>query len=94
MHELLPIAAGLLMGVALTLIAPRLRLWVGMLASVVLGIVATVISGEYQIGWEFLLIDIPLVAISSVIGLTVARDPRPSRVPPLTAPAPTPRGAS
>lgn len=73
MHELFPMAAGLLVGVALALIAPRLRLWIGILASVVLGIVATVISGEYQIGWEFLLIDIPLVAISSVIGLTVAR---------------------
>ena len=73
MHELFPIAAGLVVGVALALIAPRLRLWLGVPASVVLGIVATVISGEYQIGWEFLLIDIPLVAVSSVLGLTVAR---------------------
>lgn len=81
MHELFPIAAGLLVGVALALIAPRLRLWIGILASVVLGIVATVISGEYQIDWEFLLIDIPLVAISSVIGLTVARAIRARVVP-------------
>jgi hypothetical protein len=73
MHEFFPIAAGLLVGVALALIAPRLRLWLGALLAVVLGIAATVISGEYKIGWEFLLIDIPLVAVCSVLGLTVAR---------------------
>jgi hypothetical protein len=29
------------------------------------GIVATVVSGEWMLGWEFLLIDVPLVAGSS-----------------------------
>jgi hypothetical protein len=33
--------------------------------SVLLGVTATVISGEYAIGWEFILIDIPVVMLSA-----------------------------
>jgi hypothetical protein len=33
--------------------------------SVMLGLAATVVSGEFRIGWEYLLIDIPLVGVSS-----------------------------
>jgi hypothetical protein len=32
---------------------------------VALGVAATVLSGEWRAGWEFLLIDIPAVAASS-----------------------------
>jgi hypothetical protein len=39
----------------------------------VLGTLATIISGEYKIGWEFLLIDIPLVALSSAAAFATAR---------------------
>ena len=73
MHELLPILSGLLLGAALPLIRPQMRLEVGVGASVVLGTFATIISGEYRIGWEFLLIHIPLVALCSVIGFATAR---------------------
>ena len=73
MNELFPIASGLLLGSTLTLIRPRMRLTVGVAASVVLGTIATVLSGEYKIGWEFLLIDIPLVALCSVTGFATAR---------------------
>jgi hypothetical protein len=38
----------------------------------VLGTLATVVSGEYRIGWEFLLIDIPLVAVCSLTGFATA----------------------
>lgn len=73
MNELFPIFAGLAVGVALALVAPRLRLRYGAVAALVLGTLATIVSGEYQIGWEFLLIDIPLVAISSAVGLSAVR---------------------
>lgn len=73
MHELFPIVSGLLLGAALPLIRPRIRLGVGVAASVVLGTLATIISGEYRIGWEFLLIDIPLVALCSAAGFATAR---------------------
>ena len=73
MYELFPIVSGLLLGAALPLIRPRMRLEVAVGASVVLGTLATIISGEYRIGWEFLLIDIPLVALCSVTGFATAR---------------------
>ena len=73
MQELFPIVGGLLLGAALPLIRPQMRLKVGVGASVVLGALATIISGEYRIGWEFLLIDIPLVALCSVTGFVTAR---------------------
>jgi len=34
-------------------------------SSVVLGVAATILSGEWRTGWEFLLIDIPTIAASS-----------------------------
>jgi hypothetical protein len=73
MHELFPIMSGLLLGAALPLIRPQMRLKVGVGASVVLGALATTISGEYRIGREFLLIDIPLVALCSVTAFATAR---------------------
>jgi membrane protein implicated in regulation of membrane protease activity len=73
MNEVFPVAAGLVVGALLALIAPRLRLRIGALAAVVLGVTATVISGEYTVGWEYLLVDIPLVAISSVFALVAVR---------------------
>jgi hypothetical protein len=68
MQELLPIASGLLCGAVIGLIRPTLRVAVGALLAVALGTVATIVSGEYRIGWEYLLIDIPLVAVSEIVG--------------------------
>ena len=76
MHELFPIVSGLLLGAVLPLIRPRMRLEAGVGASVVLGTLATIISGEYRVGWEFLLIDIPLVALCSLAGFATARGVR------------------
>jgi hypothetical protein len=72
-NEIFPIASGAAVGIGLALIAPRLRLPVAFGASLVLGLLATVISGEYKIAWEFLLVDIPLVAASAWVGYLVAR---------------------
>jgi len=68
MHELFPIAAGLLAGAFLTRVRPGLRLPLGALAAVVIGVLATVVSGEFRIGWEFLLIDIPGAALAVFAG--------------------------
>jgi hypothetical protein len=73
MNELFPIVSGLLLGSALMLIRPRMRLAVAVAASVILGTLATVGSGEYKLGWEFLLIDIPLVALCSATAFSTAR---------------------
>jgi hypothetical protein len=73
MNELFPILSGLAAGSVLGLVRPQLRLVVAVVAAIVLGTIATVISGEYKIGWEFLLIDIPLVGLSSAAGFVVVR---------------------
>src|SRR5688572_20016295 len=75
-NEIFPIAAGLVVGGLLGFLRPTMRLPVGAAAAVVLGIVATIVSGEYRISWEYLLIDIPLVALASVASLVAGRSLR------------------
>jgi hypothetical protein len=36
--------------------------------AIAFGVLATVASGEFLVSWAFLLIDVPLVAISTAIG--------------------------
>lgn len=69
MQELLPVASGLILGSILGLLRPSLRAPLGLVLIVALGVIATVVSGEYLISWSFLLIDIPLVAISAAASL-------------------------
>ena len=71
--ELFPIVAGIALGLFLALVRPGLPRWAGAALAVAIGVVATVISGEFEIGWEFLLIDIPLVAGSAVAAALLAR---------------------
>jgi len=65
MQELLPIASGVAIGVFLGLLRPSLRLGVGAALAILFGVLATVVTGEYLISWEFLLVDIPLVAAAA-----------------------------
>ena len=62
MGEIFPIAAGLICGLLLGSVTARRPLALWLAVSVVLGFLATVLSGEWRISWAFLLIDIPLVA--------------------------------
>ena len=80
MSELLPIFSGLCLGSLLVLVRPGTRPAVAVAASIVLGTIATVVSGEFRISWGFLLIDIPLVAFSTSIGFFVTRRLRPAFV--------------
>lgn len=73
MNELFPMMAGAVTGAALAFVTSRRRLALGIAAAVVLGAVATIVSGEYKVGWEFLLIDIPLVGFFAVVGFGVTR---------------------
>ncbi|MFC5264304.1 hypothetical protein ACFPJ1_19520 [Kribbella qitaiheensis] len=66
MNELLPILGGLLLGVVLQRAhSLRTRLLFGGISAIIVGAVATIVSGEYLISWGFLLVDIPLVAVSA-----------------------------
>jgi hypothetical protein len=71
--ELFPVTAGLLIGLALGVLRPSWRAPLGAGLAVVLGTLATVLSGEYRISWEFLLIDIPLVAGAAALSYPGAR---------------------
>ena len=69
MQELFPIVAGVIVGLILGLVRPSMRPLLGVPLAVVLGITATVVSGEFRIGWEYLLIDIPLVGVAACVTL-------------------------
>jgi hypothetical protein len=73
MTEFFPIVAGLLCGLLLGSLTARRRVMVGLAFSVVAGVLATVVSGEWRISWAFLLIDIPLVGVSAVAGDLLSR---------------------
>lgn len=77
MHELFPLFCGLLLGVGLGVLRPGIRLPVGAALSVVLGVLATAVAGEFEISWGFVLIDIPEVALAAFLGLTAVRQLRP-----------------
>jgi hypothetical protein len=76
MNEFFPIAAGLFVGSLLQFVPRRLRLLVGVVAAAAIGSTATVISGEYEIGWEFLAIDIPGAALAVVVGFAATKRAR------------------
>lgn len=78
MQELLPLACGLLLGVTLGFFRPALRLPIGAGLAVVLGLLATIVTGEFKTSWGYLLVDIPLVAFAAFLGLLCARQLRPA----------------
>lgn len=73
MEEIFPILAGVVIGLLLGAVRPSMRLRIGIPLAVVFGVLATVLSGEFKIGWEYLLIDIPLVSMAAVATLLVTR---------------------
>jgi len=54
-------------------------LWlpIGAGLAIVLGLLATVVTGEFKTSWGYLLFDIPLVAFAAFLGLLSARHLRP-----------------
>jgi len=71
--EIFPVLAGLICGLVLGGLTARRRIVVGVGVSIVAGLLATVLSGEWRVSWAFLPIDIPLVAVSAVVGDLVSR---------------------
>jgi hypothetical protein len=73
MQELFPVVSGMALGLLVGGLRPSLRLLTGSVLSCLLGFTATVLSGEFRIGWEYLLIDIPLVAASASLSFALGR---------------------
>jgi hypothetical protein len=65
-EELFRILGGLLFGSFLGYIRPKRR-WIAACVIVSLGVAATVASGEYLTSWDYLLVDIPLVGLSTAV---------------------------
>jgi hypothetical protein len=72
-NEVFPVVAGVLVGlIALCISNLRLRTVAYVALSVLFGVLATTLSGEFALGWEFLLIDIPLVMLSAAATVALA----------------------
>lgn len=81
MAEIVPIVLGLVSGLivgASTVHYPVLR-W--LLASLLLGVAATVLTGEWRLSWAYIAVDVPLVAFASAVGFALARKTRQRRAP-------------
>ena len=73
MNELFPILCGTLVGLCCAGIRDarrRTALW--MVLSVICGVAATLVSGEFKLGWEYLFIDVPL-ATGAALGVITLR---------------------
>ncbi|MFN3337835.1 MAG: hypothetical protein ACK42I_10095 [Thermomicrobium sp.] len=67
MGEILPISAGVVVGLLCWRIASvRLRTAALVILSVIFGALASLLTGELALTWGFLLIDIPLVFLVAV----------------------------
>lgn len=73
MNELVPLITGFALGLVLGAVRPSLRWWIGAPLAAALGVIATVITGEFETSWGFVLIDIPLVVAAAAGGLLAAR---------------------
>jgi hypothetical protein len=79
MAELLPLTVGLLLGTAVGLRRPETGVLTIVLLAVPLGVMATVVTGEFKTSWGFLLIDIPLVAVAAAVAFVGVRMVSPAR---------------
>jgi len=65
MNEMIPVLLGVGSGFILGSVTARHRLWLWLSLCLMLGLGATVATGEWQVSWTFLAIDVPLVALVS-----------------------------
>jgi hypothetical protein len=71
--ELLPASMGFVLGALLTRLHSARRWWIGITLILLLAASATVLTGEFQLSWGFLLVDIPLVGIATCAGFIAFR---------------------
>ena len=73
MNEVFPVVSGVVAGLALGRLTALRRPWLWMVVSVVLGLSATLLSGEWKVSWAYLLVDIPLVGVAASAAYLVSR---------------------
>jgi hypothetical protein len=72
-QELVPLGLGFLLGTGLGLLRPSLRVPVGAALAIVFGTLATTLTGEAEVSWAFVLIDVPTVTVAAALGLAAGR---------------------
>lgn len=66
MNEAIPIVGGIVLGLVLSLVhRTGWRLAAGIIGAPAVAVAATVVTGEYRIGWEYLVLDVPLSVLSA-----------------------------
>jgi hypothetical protein len=75
-EELVPVISGILLGSFLGYLRPARRLRIGAILAILMGILATVVSGEFRLSWGYLLVDIPLVAGVAAVSLILVHQLR------------------
>jgi hypothetical protein len=78
-QELFPIGCGVVLGALAGWLRPPWRWPVTGVLAIGLGVAATVVSGEAEISWAFVLIDIPMVAVAASVGFLSVHRLGPSR---------------
>ena len=68
MTELLPIGLGLLLGLAVGTARPAIGRSLCAALAIALGVLASVVTGEVEVSWTYVLVDIPLVALAALAG--------------------------
>ncbi len=67
--EILPVLSGMVLGCVLGCVHPSRRWTAGAVLAFVLGVLATIASGEFRLSWNYVLVDVPLVAGSAAVTL-------------------------
>ena len=72
--ERLPVSIGFVLGALLTRLHLPHRWWIGVVLTLFLTASATVLAGEFQFFWGFLLVDIPLVGVATCAGFIASAE--------------------
>jgi hypothetical protein len=72
--ELFPLAGGVVVGAVLARRFSASTLWALIaVASIAIGVCATLISGEWLRSWDFLFVDIPEALVAALLGAALLR---------------------
>ena len=68
MEEIFPVGSGIVLGLVVAyLVSGRLRGWILAAGSVLIGVMASWLSGELAVSWLYLLVDIGQVLIAGAL---------------------------
>ena len=76
MSEVFPLVAGLACGAILGGVPRTMPRATVALFPVAIGLIATIVSGEFRLTWGFLLVDIPSAGLAAAIGYATVRGQR------------------